>query len=545
MDMIFIRTNASSSVGIGHLMRMIHLAREFSNQGYAVTFLLDKHQPHITKYTEHFNVFYLYSLSKDISLFSETDDAHRCLQILKTESVDLVIVDDYRLGCQWEDIIITYGYRIAVFDDMCDRTHNCDFLIDPKWCGSQASSQRYQNLVPARCQRLLGPSFCILSAEYRNRKPLNDPKQFTILLSVGGGGDLSQISELIENLLTLAGENDRNFCLFPVIGPLALNSEKIFDLASTDSRIQPITNATSLYQYYINTSLFVGALGTSLYELSALSIPALTFSLSSNQENDIFALEDFGHYLHIPASETLCSKSLAKLILILRNQINRVQKLRDRSLLKIDGCGTQRIVEFLGGNIAGKHEKYVNKTSDLSEKSFDSDYIHLSGGISIRKVTDADINHYLYSRNLQQNRQKSINSLEISRLDHYIWWFTSQRERDVYLLEQHQIRKLYIWHQLLNYLNSFYWIGGWMVCDSECSFNIVVAALKWQIDLTRSLKPDATWIAVIKKTNKFVNLLNKFMGFENVVESSREFHSIQQIFKFALSEEYNYVMLAP
>ena len=542
--MIFIRTSVNSSNGIGHLMRMLHLAKEFSNQGHVVSFLLDEHQLQITKHIEDFNTFYLYS-SSDISNFSETEDARRCLEILDTESVDHVIVDDYRLSRCWEDIIVANGYKTAVFDDMCDRPHNCDFIIDPKWCGALSTFKRYQDLVPGRCKRLLGPGFCILDEQYRSEKVLGNSQRFNILFSIGGGGDLSLISKLLENLIALADENDRSFCLLPVIGPLASNSQKIFEVASTDSRIQPVTNATSLYPYYINTSLFVGALGTSLYELSALFIPALTFSLSPNQENVISDLEDFGHYLHLSTHEEICPELLAPLIWILREQIHRVQKLRERSRINIDGYGTERIVEVLGGSYNDEHKSNMFQTSNSGSRPLDLDYIKLTDDLSIREVIDTDINHYLDSRNLEQNMTNMINASTISRLEHYIWWFTSNNDRDSYVLEKNQVPQLFIWHQLLSYCDRSYWIGGWFVCTAECSFNIVVAALKWQLDFTHSLNPDTTWIAVIKKTNNYVNLLNKYMGFENVNGTSHEFHAIRQFFEFASTDEYNYVKFSP
>ncbi len=115
----------------------------------------------------------------------------------------------------------------------------------------------------------------------------------------------------------------------------------------------------------------------------------------------------------------------------------------------------------------------------------------------------------------------------------------------IYVLEKNQVPQLFIWHQLLSYCDRSYWIGGWFVCTTECSFNIVVAALKWQLDFTHSLNPDTTWIAVIKKTNNYVNLLNKYMGFENVNGTSHEFHAIRQFFEFASTDEYNYVKFSP
>lgn len=533
--MIAIRTHANSKMGVGHLMRMSIFARELSEIGHEVVLLLDSENSQFSKFINDLQVNYLYS-NDNIGELDEEQDANRCIEYLLYKSVEIVIVDSYLLGLNWETRIIEAGYKVTVFDDLGDRKHNCNFLVDPKWCGNIDTFKRYESLVPDHCQRLLGPAYSILATQYRQNQIPTDNHNFNIMLSLGGGGDLNIIADLIEELLSQFDSNDQTFKLFPVVGPLAYNKDKIIELAKNDSRIQTIDKPSSLYEHYLKTSLFIGALGTSLYELSSLSIPALTFSLASNQENKIEDLEDFGHFFHLSINEFQQISLVAKLTAALKGEIHRLKELCNNPVVTVDGLGVKRIAEAIFKN-SNNH----NLINDIKNHSVikDHDYIILSENISIRKVVDSDINHYLDWRNWEENRKNMTIKNTIPRINHYIWWFSNERER--YVIEQNGIKKLYIWHQKVEFNQQPYMIGGWFVCGQEVSLDIVAVALQWQLEFTSKVYPDAIWLAIIKKTNKFVNLLNKYVGFEAIKESDQGFDAIKHYFNNASHEEFNYL----
>lgn len=531
--MIFIRTNASTDCGFGHLARMRHLAEEFSIRGKDVSFILDKSSE---LYVDYLKGYDIYSLDYEPACFDQNDDAQRCIDILQNKIVDCVICDDYRIAYDWEYIVKKSGYELLVIDDLANRKHYCDYLVDMKWAGDE-TYHRYDSLVPDGCIRLLGPDYAILDKAYRNPVGRSDMIKNTIMFSLGGGWDLTLLSGVLRELLKLIPK-EKNYTFKPVLGPLSINQQSLIDLASRDSRIKPIIGASSLYEHYTECSLFVGALGTSLYELSALSVPAFTFSLLDNQENQLSLLEDFGHYLHLSHNELMqCSEQkLAELIYLFAENTSRIRELRENKYLHVDGIGAKRIVDTILSDKDVTVKDYTHRINDMSVNA-----IRISDNAIIRKVSDADINHYLHSRNLMQNRGNMIDSSQISRSEHYRWWFTHERES--YLLIYDSTRMLYIWHQLEKYLGKNYLLGGWFVCTEDCTFNIVAAALKWQIDYSCEHHPDANWIAVIKKSNKYVQLLNRYMGFVHVKTNSDADEAIQHFFKMASNDDFEYVKL--
>jgi UDP-2,4-diacetamido-2,4,6-trideoxy-beta-L-altropyranose hydrolase len=523
--MIAIRVKIGKFTGIGHLARMLHLANQLKTNSKKVIFILDSKYNEIEKYTNDYQTFYLYD--NKMPFVSQRDDAKLTINILNKFNIDTVIVDSYELSYEWENKIKQNNYHLIAIDDI-QRKHNCDIIIDQKWSGEENTFTRYDHLVPENCIKLLGPKYSIIDPQYSKRIELlqENPK---LMLSLGGGGDLIILSNLVIELLTIL---EINIELLVVIGPLCINKEKILELAKKDKRIQTIENTNSLYEYYSKTSLFIGALGTSIYELASLKKPALTFSMTSNQEKDLTYLEDYGHYLHLSLDEFTRTKEVSTLIQTLLSNLPRLNKQREDPLMPFDCNGAKRIADIICSKKAPTKYSY-----NLNKKQYKHSF--LSKDTTIRKVFDSDINHYLQSRNLSKNMQNMQVNTTISTVEHYNWWFNNNRNS--YLIEKKGIKELYIWDQKISYKKMEFLIGGWFVCNENTSFDIAAAALQWQLDMTKEKYPTATWIAIIKKSNTYVNTLNKYMGFEEVKKDDIEVEAIKKFFNNPSTKEYNYV----
>lgn len=540
--MFVIRTAASPDTGIGHVIRMSHLARALTEHGQSVLLLLTAPYPAVAPYLDDLEVDYLYpewiGLPEEElgdSPAAQRADARRCLQRIAGRAVDRVILDSYRLGIHWEREVASVGLPLTAFDDLGDRAHVVGMIVDARWAGRDATPKRYEGLVPANARRLLGPAYAVLHPGYAEphvKPPGSTPN---ILFSLGGGGDLSLVTDVIEQVLAKVPDD---WTLTAVVGPLAYHGEKLRELGRADRRLQLLEAPHQLLDAYRETSLFVGALGTSLYELSALKVPALTFSLATNQENATAELEALGHYLHLPRAEFEQAGRVAVLIPTLVDNLDRLGALRDTATVCVDGHGAERVVRALMADDADE-----STPDHAADSSIVPGEERLSDNLGIRPVIDRDINHYRESRNLAKNRQNMTITEEIPRVEHYRWWFETSRES--FLLSEHGKPQLYIWHQAAPFEGREYLIGGWFVCDESVSFDRAAVALEWQLKHTAKTHPDATWIAVINKENRYVNLLNRYMGFSVVEPASAEHSAIQHFFGKADPEHFNYVKFKP
>jgi len=94
--------------------------------------------------------------------FSEASDAGEVARLLdrSCKNCDLLVVDHYGLGSPWESSLRSSVGRILVIDDLANRAHDCDVLLDQNLYSDMG--RRYDGLVPPYCKRLLGPGYALL-----------------------------------------------------------------------------------------------------------------------------------------------------------------------------------------------------------------------------------------------------------------------------------------------------------------------------------------------------------------------------------------------
>jgi len=519
----------STCLGIGHLMRIKWLLLELqSNTQASLTLVLDIQKADIAPFIQELvcdDIHFVKTASKQ--------DIATLLSVIKTSNADLVILDHYDLDIEYEKQVSDTGTKLAVFDDL-GREHDCDFLFDAKWVG-ELTQKRYDKKLPAKTQRFLGPDFSLLSpffSQALHAQLLHRKTKVNVLCSLGGGGDLSVFASLV-NSVPSEVQDQIQFTI--VVGPKAENIQTITHLSKKFTNITTLYSPLSIANEYRNTDLFIGALGTSLYELAALKVPAITFSIAANQENDITHLQQLGHFLHLDeftdSQACLLGAHLGDFICCLP----RIKKLRNNTSVTVDGLGVKRVAAILQArqyHVSGinNHQKAANYIAQLT------------GEYSVREVQDSDINNYLAARNLPSNSQRMTINAEIPRLEHYLWWFRSERQS--YAVEQAGMPSVYVWHQHVSINANDYLYGGWFTACNDVPFNLAMLTLKWQLDFCKDSHPNAIWLAVIHKDNKFVNLLNTYMGFVPTPQGSVEYKTTQKLFPLA-DEQFNFVMWDP
>jgi UDP-2,4-diacetamido-2,4,6-trideoxy-beta-L-altropyranose hydrolase len=532
MDSIAFRTNSNKETGLGHLTRCIALANEIIKKGTNCIFVVDFIEDGIAPFLADHDVYTLYTTPQKI--IDASEDAQLFLAAVKEQVLKWVIVDDYRLGEEWERKVLTLGAPLCAFDDIL-RPHQCDLLIDIKWRGTDTQTL-YDTLVPLNTTKLLGPSYIPLSPDYGSpQAPKNSSELFTIMIGFGGGGNLHQTEKIIDSLLEGREKNSQPIRLLPVVGPLSDKIASFIARYENYQEVEPVVGKTNLYPYFCQTDFYIGAAGGIIYQLLALRIPALTFSIAENQLNEIGLLQDIGHFFHI---ETWSDKDLKKLPSfadVLTQQYRRIKKIGESPRLTIDGRGAHRISKtLLRGefNPITTAPPYAPFSAEKHEE--------LSSEHELRAICDQDINHYLICRNLDENRRNMIGSKKISSLHHYTWWFNTIRES--YLLNKNNKPCLYIWHEIKNFKGQEFLIGGWFVCNKEAEFQDALLALNWQLVYCDKIFPTIPWLAVINRQNKYVKLMNDYVGFHEINEEHSYADAIADLFDGAHFDEFYFVI---
>ena len=194
MATIIIRCDSSVSIGTGHIYRCRTLARALRARGSDVLFVCRRQSGDlISLLKEEFSVLPLPELplkpcdgleERDLytswlgcSQYQDADDCYNAIVDANISSFDWLIVDHYGLDHVWQSCLLSqlssgeYSPKLLVIDDLADRFHQADILLDQNFFGP-ATQYRYRNLVPSHCLQLLGPKYSLLGPEYSSLHPL-------------------------------------------------------------------------------------------------------------------------------------------------------------------------------------------------------------------------------------------------------------------------------------------------------------------------------------------------------------------------------------
>ena len=499
--------------GLGHLVRCRDLARFLADKNIDCLFAVDWYSQDIASFLDDFQCNVTMKLADEV------------ISLIKSENIATLIIDHYGIDEAWEKQVAPHLTKLVVIDDV-KRRHNCDVLIDFKWRGSNTASA-YEELTNPDAVHLLGPSYALMPTriEHVPRRTEVGPTPQTPSRIMVGHHFLTT-----PQVITLAEQLPDDIILTLVAGPH--DNISVTKLHSC-TKVEVLQGKTELFSQLKNIDLYIGAAGGILYQLRALNIPMLSFSIADNQNSDIPDLEDIGHYFHMPSFNEAMMPKLAACVRVFLQQHKRVKALGDTAVVNVDTLGCERIYNAIYNN------KIDKATTNVTNKTF----IPLCNGYELETVDDTHINRYLAARNHPKNQIRMIDHSEISKLDHYTWWFNTKRQS--YLLHESKVPQLYIWHESVVVDDKTFLVGGWFVVEKETNFQSALVALQWQLKHCEEHFPNTPWVAVIQKDNKFVQLLNKYLGFEEI-PATHAYNSVcQSLFPRANIDEFQRVMKVP
>ncbi len=290
-----IRTDSSTKIGSGHLMRCLTLAEELREKNQQVVFVcreLEGNLIHLIK-QKGFEVFSLPFPSGDFeadpsvphSKWLETswqNDLEQTKEALKIfGEFDWLVVDHYALDCKWEAEIRDLTRKIMVIDDLADRKHDCDLLLDQNLYENM--EVRYQGLVPDKCKLLLGPQYVLLRKEFKEaRKNLRkrDGSIKRILIFFGGVDPTNETEKALKAIDEL---NKPEIVIDVVVGASNPNKQQIEKLCSERPNTNFYCQVQNMAELMNEADLAIGAGGTTTWERCYLGLPSIVVPIADNQ----------------------------------------------------------------------------------------------------------------------------------------------------------------------------------------------------------------------------------------------------------------------
>ncbi|QNK58379.1 UDP-2,4-diacetamido-2,4,6-trideoxy-beta-L-altropyranose hydrolase [Paenibacillus sp. PAMC21692] len=309
---IAIRVDASSSIGMGHLMRCITLAELFKRHMNAkVSFLLNRLAPMtIVEWLDE-GGFRLLRMNSDITDSNDYKvDADCSLELLKTcGEIDWLIVDHYLLDYRWETILLSRVGKLFVIDDLANRRHNCHILLDQNL--SSDMNEKYSGLLPEHCMQLLGPGYTLLREQFyvmKNRRSFRKSCK-NILVSFGGSDPTNETSKVVSVLRILASQFPR--LKFIVLGGVSNSrNNELEGLCSTIPSITFHKHNSHMAQILSQVDLAVGAGGISLWERAYMGVPSIVITVADNQLDAVQEAERMGMIWYLGKSEQVTEHNI-------------------------------------------------------------------------------------------------------------------------------------------------------------------------------------------------------------------------------------------
>ena len=291
-DVVAIRVDSSERIGSGHLMRCLTLAERLRKDGADVHFisrdlagslhrlveehgfplhLLPQHEadPNLTGYAAWLTV-------------PQVVDAEETRTILRQiQPVERLVVDSYALDAAWEQSLRPFVREIFVIDDLANRPHECDILLDQNFY--REMQHRYDGLVPPNCKRLLGPSHALLREEfYEARKKLRprDGSLRRILVFYGGSDPTYETEKVIHALLQM---RLTSVDVDVVVGGSNSRRTQIEELCAAHGFLHYHCQVSNMAELMAHADLCLGAGGTTTWERCFLGLPSIVTAVAENQ----------------------------------------------------------------------------------------------------------------------------------------------------------------------------------------------------------------------------------------------------------------------
>lgn len=281
---LFIRADASPSIGTGHVMRCLALAQAAQHIGMPV------------RLAAHIDVPWVLDKLRQTKLpllglagpAPAQEKPEQLLTLIKNfPETGQVVLDGYHFGPDCQKAVRNAGYTLLVIDDYAHLPeYSCDILLNQNL---GAENLQYAGDIG---KKFFGPSYALLRPEFatarrRAAKRIVPATPQNILLTLGGGDATEHLRRMAPMfaLPDFAGRSIR------VIRG-AMREEDIRGcFAFCPASLEILHRVDDMPGLLLDTDLCITAGGSTCWELCCLGVPFLALVIAQNQEGIVNELE--------------------------------------------------------------------------------------------------------------------------------------------------------------------------------------------------------------------------------------------------------------
>lgn len=363
MEIVF-RTDASLQIGSGHVMRCLTLARALRSAGAICRFVCREHPGNMLDFIRQQGFDAVGLPMNGVANDTEVSTAplsHEAwlacdwrMDAIQTEgaignsTADWMVVDHYAIDIRWESSLRHKSRRLMVIDDLADRRHVADLLLDQNMVESMDG--RYVGLLPEQCIAMIGPRYALLRPEFSAHRADSllrrlAPKMDRLLIFLGGSDVKNDTGKVIKGV-QLARKRWLHIDVvvgqgFPALP--ALHSE-MSGLANSKLHIQ----TPHMAKLMRDADLAITASGSVTWEKCTLGLPSLVVIQGGNQYPIASLMGALGAHHVIGSSQELsperCAKHLDNI------DLGDMKSMTELSSKICDGTGVDLVLKVIEVN---------------------------------------------------------------------------------------------------------------------------------------------------------------------------------------------------
>jgi len=348
------RVDASQRIGIGHFMRCLTLADALARDGAQVRFVCRQLNASLRDL--------LVQKGHELSMLdgggeqggldelahasflgtSQQRDAAETLRALSGSAWDWLIVDHYALDARWESALRKVAHRVMVIDDIADRAHDCDVLLDQNLYPDMET--RYVGKLSDRCRSLLGPRYALVRDEFRQLRQRIVPRSGLVkrvLVFLGGADPENMTGRAIEAIHKVGVD-----AVDVVVGAENPHREAIEAVCRSrgyDCHVQ----TTRMAELMAAADLAIGAGGSASWERCCLGLPTASVAFAENHVRIAAALDEVGACVFLGNQFTATQQRMEDALRALVRDRTRLAEISSKAFSLVDGHGSARVRDTL------------------------------------------------------------------------------------------------------------------------------------------------------------------------------------------------------
>ena len=274
---------------------------------------------------------------------SQHTDAELTIDAINGKTVQWLIVDHYGLDARWESVQRESAENILAIDDLADRAHECDALLDQNL--HEEMQARYSVRVPPGCALLLGPKYALLREEFRKARPSMRVRDGGVrrILILMGGVDADKLTLRAIDAVSSLSHSVEVDVVISLQNPAREEIREACERNDYAMHVQP----PNIAEFMVSADLSIGSAGSTSWERCCLGLPTICITEASNQEPIAAALDAAGAIVNLGDKAQVGVPDIVASLTVLIEQRDRLKSMSSNASMLVDGMGADRVADVM------------------------------------------------------------------------------------------------------------------------------------------------------------------------------------------------------